>query len=516
MSGIGVTNDNDISAADGVTTVFTYTFFAYDASQVKVYSVLDDVLTPITSGITITPNSNFVGGTITFTTAPLSAVGEILRRREIPYTQLTEFTDIIRYKETAIERALNTIVMQIQQLASRVSRSMQYSEAAGTTDTIIETPVDGKALIYDGATGRLKPGPDAADIAGAQGYAADALASKTGAEAANVSAQGWAIAAQNAAVGINWTKARVASVANVNIASPGASIDGVTLATGDRVLLKNQSAPAQNGIYVWNGAAVAMTRAADMDTWAEVVSKVVQIEEGTTPNADVPYMSTVNTGGTLGTTAITFVVFTAPLQDGAVSTSDKLADFVVSYFKIASSALASASDFISVTANKLVNVVELINFLQNNDPQKILHLRHQVASGTNGGTSNNTVWETAPLNVEVVDTIGSTLASNQFTLPSGSYEISGYSAICGDNGAKVRLRNITDNVTALVGASMRNSSPDGSVGPCPIIGRFTIAATKTFAIQNYSNIAVVNVGMGVPVSTGEDEVYRDIIIRKIS
>lgn len=361
MSGIGVTNDFDLSAADGVTTVFTYTFFAYDASQVKVYSVLNDVETPITSGITITPNSNFVGGTVTFTTAPLVAVGDILRRREVPYTQTTEFTDIIRYKETGIEKAFNTIVMQVQQLASKVSRSMRYSEAAGTTETAIEAPVDGKALIFDGTTGRLIAGPDAADIANAQGYATSALSSKNAAAVSETNANNWAIAAQNAATGINWTKARAASTANVNIASPGATLDGVTLAVNDRVLLKNQTTASQNGIYIWTGAAVAMARATDMDTWPEVVSKVVQIEEGTA-NADLPYMATVNTGGTIGSTSITFVLFQAPLQDGAVSTALKIVDGILTYAKFLASEFATVSDIAAGTANKIMNAANFLSF----------------------------------------------------------------------------------------------------------------------------------------------------------
>lgn len=156
MAGIGTTNDFDISAADGVTTVFTYTFFAYTDDQVKVYSVINDVLTPITTGITITPNSDYIGGSVTFTTAPGSEVGEILRRREVPYTQTTEFSDITRYKEPAIEKALNTLEMQIQQVKSLADRSLKYTEAADATDATIETPVDGALLGFDGITGRIK------------------------------------------------------------------------------------------------------------------------------------------------------------------------------------------------------------------------------------------------------------------------------------------------------------------------------------------------------------------------
>lgn len=99
---------------------------------------------------------------------------------------------------------------------------------------------------------------------------------------------------------------RAASTANVTISNPGtASFDGVTLTAGDRILLKNQTAQAENGIYIFNGSGVAMTRAADFDAWAEIPGAVVPIEEGAA-NADTLWLCTSNQGGTLGTTAVTW------------------------------------------------------------------------------------------------------------------------------------------------------------------------------------------------------------------
>jgi hypothetical protein len=57
--------------------------------------------------------------------------------------------------------------------------------------------------------------------------------------------------------------ARVVAVANVAVAAPGATIDGITLVSGDRVLLTAQSTGSQNGLWQWNGAAVTMTRPVD-------------------------------------------------------------------------------------------------------------------------------------------------------------------------------------------------------------------------------------------------------------
>jgi hypothetical protein len=87
--------------------------------------------------------------------------------------------------------------------------------------------------------------------------------------------------------GIGWKdSARVASTANINLASPGATIDGITMAAGDRVLVKDQTTQSQNGIYIWNGAAVAATRAPDASTFAELEGARIIVEEGTQAGTD--------------------------------------------------------------------------------------------------------------------------------------------------------------------------------------------------------------------------------------
>ena len=84
----------------------------------------------------------------------------------------------------------------------------------------------------------------------------------------------------------------------------GQSIDGITLVTGDRILLKNQSSQSENGIYIV-AASGAPTRATDMDTWSEVPGAFLVVEEGST-NADTIWLCTSNAGGTINSTAITF------------------------------------------------------------------------------------------------------------------------------------------------------------------------------------------------------------------
>ena len=85
----------------------------------------------------------------------------------------------------------------------------------------------------------------------------------------------------------------------------GDTIDGVTLATGDRILIKNQAAPADNGIYVV-AASGAPARATDADSSAEVTAGMsVFVSEGTT-NGDTQWTLTTNDSITLGVTSLTF------------------------------------------------------------------------------------------------------------------------------------------------------------------------------------------------------------------
>jgi phage-related tail fiber protein len=134
--------------------------------------------------------------------------------------------------------------------------------------------------------------------------------------------------------GMDWKDSvRVATTANGTLATAfanGQTVDGVTLVTGDRILLKNQSTGADNGIYTV-AASGAPTRATDADISAEVTAGMtIPVEEGTS-NADTIWILTTNNAITLGTTALTFskvpvgagssiVKFTATGPSGAGTT----------------------------------------------------------------------------------------------------------------------------------------------------------------------------------------------------
>lgn len=111
--------------------------------------------------------------------------------------------------------------------------------------------------------------------------------------------------------GLSWkTSVRAATTVAGTLATSfanGQAIDGVTLVTGNRILIKNQAAPAENGIYVVASSG-APTRATDADTGTELVNATVYVSEGTN-NADTGWTQTANAPITIGTTGIVWAQF---------------------------------------------------------------------------------------------------------------------------------------------------------------------------------------------------------------
>jgi len=114
----------------------------------------------------------------------------------------------------------------------------------------------------------------------------------------------------NVAQGLDTKASCVAgTINNITLSGLGTQAGGdwtSALTAGDRVLVKNQSAPADNGIY--NASASGWTRSSDMNAWAEFPSAYTFVEGGATL-ADTGWVCTSDAGGTLGTTAVTWAQF---------------------------------------------------------------------------------------------------------------------------------------------------------------------------------------------------------------
>lgn len=145
---------------------------------------------------------------------------------------------------------------------------------------------------------------------------------------------------------------------------------------------------------------------------------------------------------------------------------------------------------------------------------KLLHVVDEKASGTAGGAASATTWNQRTLNtVRTNEISGASVASNQISLPSGTYFILASSTVHGTqvSGNKMRLYNVTDGTTILQGQS---GSFDSTMSV--LSGRFTISATKTVEIDHYTTSARVSDGLGPAAGAGANEVYTNVMIWKIA
>lgn len=260
--------------------------------------------------------------------------------------------------------------------------------------------------------------------------------------------------------------------------------------------------PAVN-TFVNNGATTTRTLTQDPGT----VNAVIVVFDGVVqkPNTDYTLSGTTLTYTTAPANGTVEVIFVgnASLPAGTPS------DGTVTTVKIASSALATQAEAEALTDN--AKIMTPLRARQQFTAASLMSaiFQDQKASGTAGGTFTSGAWQTRTLNTSVVNGIsGASLASNQFVLPAGSYEIY-VEAVSNSSGvSQLRLQNISDASTVALG----NVLP--GVGSASVTGRVTIATSKTFEIQHRCAVTKTTDGLGVASSWGT-EVYCSVIIKKL-
>jgi len=119
--------------------------------------------------------------------------------------------------------------------------------------------------------------------------------------------------------GLAWKDSvRVSTQGNIDLSAPGATIDGITMSSGDRVLVRSQTTQSQNGIYVWNGASTTATRSLDASTFAELEQAVVTVEEGS--DAGATFRQT-QVNGTIDSSDVIFSSFGTTAPSASESTA---------------------------------------------------------------------------------------------------------------------------------------------------------------------------------------------------
>lgn len=257
------------------------------------------------------------------------------------------------------------------------------------------------------------------------------------------------------AAGISW-KQPVLCGTTANITLSGLqTIDGVTVVAGNRVLVKSQTAPAQNGIYL--ASATAWSRAPDADTWDEMISALVFVESGSTLAGSAWYC-TIQRGGTLGVTAITWSNFSVAATYTA-GTGLTLTDYVFSITNtgVTAAAYGSASKTLTATVNaqgQLTVLAETNIAIANTQVSGLGTMSTQDASNVaiTGGSINGTTIG------------GSTAAAVTGTTITANTQFTG--AGTGLTGTATTL-SIGGNAATATSATTATNLAGGSVGSVP-------------------------------------------------
>ena len=279
----------------------------------------------ISSGSTITATGNVAGGNIT-TGGAMEATGLISSGTTITATGNVAGGNLTTAGAVAASGDISGLTIT----SATFQGTNPTIQSTGTDQNIILDPNGTGAVSVENAKITNLATPTADGDAANKSYV-DSVAEGLDIKGSCVAATTGALPAVTYDNGTSGVGATLTADANGALAA----IDGVTLVAGERVLVQNQAAALQNGIYVVTtvgdaGTAFVLTRATDFDQGSpsgEIPGGFTFIEEGTT-NADAGFVCTTNAPVTMGSTAINFTQFSGAGQitagDGLSKTGDTL------------------------------------------------------------------------------------------------------------------------------------------------------------------------------------------------
>jgi hypothetical protein len=264
------------------------------------------------------------------------------------------------------------------------------------------------------------------------------------------------------ATGISW-KQPVLCGTTTNITLSGLqAIDGVTVAAGDRVLVKSQSTTSQNGIYL--ASATAWSRSPDADTWNELISAICFVESGSTL-AGTAWYCTAQPGGTLGTTAVTWSNFSVASSYSA-GTGLTLAGSVFSITNtgVSAAAYGSASKTLTATVNaqgQLTVLAATDIAIANTQVSGLGTMSTQAASSVaiTGGTINGTTIGGTTAGAITGTTI---TANTQFTGAGTGLTGTATSLSIGGNAATATSATTATNIAGGAAGSLPYQTSSGT------------------------------------------------------
>jgi hypothetical protein len=146
--------------------------------------------------------------------------------------------------------------------------------------------------------------------------------------------------------------------------------------------------------------------------------------------------------------------------------------------------------------------------------RQIMHVQDRKAAGTDGGTFTSGAWRTRTLNTQVTNTItDASLATNQITLPAGTYEVQASAPTHSVGLNKLKLVNITDTTDLLNGTSVTDGDSVGSLAV--LSGVITLTAAKVIELQHRCSGGQPTTGFGQASGFSTTEVYSEVMIKKL-
>lgn len=474
-------NFKDQYWGDGVTAAFNVTTQFQNASELLVTLLdvdgINEIPRTLTTHYTVTGGNGGIGQVI-FTSGNIPTGNgtpgsqKVTITRAMPFTQQTDLTPNDPFPADTVERSLgDRLIMIVQQQQEQINRCLKLlvSTSLSAAPPVYD-PVANKVLVANALGNAIIPGPDVADIIAAAANAAAVAADRAQVQILADQAAASAAAAAAAGAGLQYRSVLFATTANDSLSGLAAR-DGVTPIAGDRCLVKNQTLPAANGIYV--AAAGAWTRATDMDVWTEVINSIVVVTSGTA-NANSVWLCTSSGGGTIGVTAITFIDYGATIVNGTIVLA-KLAPQAANTILANATGSSAGPTAVAVGANTFLARAAAGNVAAKTISEDALAF---VAAANNGAMRAALGGAASGANTDIT----SITAYRPENLQTASYTL-----VLGDFGKNIRMNNASaNNLTIPLNATV--AFPVGTeIDICQYgAGQTTVVATGGVTIRSKS------------------------------
>jgi len=151
-------------------------------------------------------------------------------------------------------------------------------------------------------------------------------------------------------------------------------------------------------------------------------------------------------------------------------------------------------------------------------PERNVLIAVDEKSSGEGGTFTASAWRTRDINTAIVNTIsGASIASNQITLPSGTYRFRGSAPAYQVDAHQCKFYNASDSSDVEIGTTEWVGSTSGVQTRSFVDGEFTITAEKDFEVRHKCEDTQATYGFGVGDSGGitTDHYFTRVEIEKI-